>query len=204
MIAGVVLAAGHSSRLGRSKQLLPLQGEPLLRHTVRRVLASSLDDVLVVIGHEAEAIRETVADLPVGIVVNPDSALGQSTSVRAGLRALHPETEAVIFLLGDQPAVAPEVIDALIVAWQEMKASVVAPSYSDGVGHPVLFDRRVFPELATLRGDMGARRVVRAHERAGSLHRVPVAGPIPPDIDTASDYAALIASLPSPPRVTGQ
>ena len=195
MIAGIVLAAGRSSRLERPKQLLPVLGESLLRHTVRRVLASSLDNVILVIGHEADAVRAAVAGLPVDVVFNPDAALGQSTSVRAGLAALAPETEAALFILGDQPGVDPRVIDALIAAWRESGAPVVAPHYEDGIGNPVLFDRRVFPELAALDGDTGARPVVRAHAKSGALLEVSVAGPAPPDIDTEADYAALIDSI---------
>jgi molybdenum cofactor cytidylyltransferase len=196
VIAGVVLAAGQSARLGRPKQLLPVYGEPLLRYTLRRILASSLDDIIVVIGHEADAVRAAIADLPVKIVLNPDAARGQSTSVIAGLRALSPEAEAVVFLLADQPTVDPDVIDALIAAWRETGAPVVAPRYTDRIGNPVLFDRRVFPELTALEGDAGARRIIRAHERSGTLQLVPVETPAPRDVDTEADYAALSTSLP--------
>jgi molybdenum cofactor cytidylyltransferase len=195
VIAGVVLAAGRSSRLGRPKQLLPLGDEPLLQVTVRQVLASPLDEVIVVVGPAAEPIIETVADLPVRTVVNPDAALGQSTSLRAGLAALTSETDAVVFALGDQPGVDPRVIDALIAAWRETRSLVVAPRYSDGFGNPVLFDRRVFPELAMIEGDTGARPVVRAHRKANTLTEVPIASPGPRDIDTEADYARVVAAI---------
>jgi molybdenum cofactor cytidylyltransferase len=195
VIAGIVLAAGRSSRLGRPKQLLLLEGEPLLRRTVRRVLSSSLDTVFVVVGHEGEAVRGAVADLPVRVVFNANAERGQSTSVLAGLAALPPESEAAVFLLGDQPGIAPEVIDALIAAWRETRAPVVAPRYGERTGNPVLFDRRVFSELGSVQGDTGARPVVRAHERAGDLLLVPVDQPAPTDIDTEADYAALLAAL---------
>ncbi len=195
MIAGIVLAAGQSSRLGRPKQLLPIHGEPLLRYTVRRILASSLDEIFVVIGHEADAVRPAIADLPIEIVFNPDAALGQSTSVVAGLNSRAPATEAVMVFLGDQPGVAPDVIDGIVAAWRETGGQIVAPRYSDGLANPVLFDRSVFPELAKLEGDAGARRIVRAHERAGTLHLVPVANPAPRDVDTETDYAALSTTL---------
>ena len=199
MIAGIILAAGRSSRLGRPKQLLPLHGEPLIRHTIGRVLASSLDQVILVVGHEAEQVRDVVADLPVETVHNPDAAAGQSTSVRAGLAALPPDVEAVVFILGDQPGIDPAVIDALIAAWRTSGAPVAAPRYEDRMGNPVLFDRRVFPELAALAGDTGARPVVRAYHDSGDLQVVLVAGQAPPDIDTEADYAALIATLSQQP-----
>jgi molybdenum cofactor cytidylyltransferase len=192
VITGVVLAAGRSSRLGRPKQLLPFGNEPLLRYTVRRILKSSLDEVLVVVGHEAEAVTATIADLPVRVIVNPDAALGQSTSVQAGLANLAPQTEAVVFFLGDQPGIDATIIDALVAAWRESRAPVVAPRYRDGIGNPVLFDRSAFAELASLDGDSGARPIVREHERAGDLLLVPVDRPRPRDIDTEADYAALL------------
>lgn len=195
MIAGIVLAAGQSSRLGRPKQLLPVHGEPLIRHTLRHVLASSLDQLILVVGHEADEVRAAVADLPAACVFNPDAAAGQSTSVRAGLAALSPDVEAAVFILGDQPEVDPNVIDALIAAWRASGSAVVAPRYEDRTGNPVLFDRRVFPELALLEGDAGARPVVRAYQDSGELHLVPVNGAAPPDVDTEADYAALTAAL---------
>jgi molybdenum cofactor cytidylyltransferase len=201
VIAGIVLAAGRSSRLGRPKQLLPVQGEPLIRHTLRHVLASSLDQVILVVGHEADEVRAAVADLPAACVFNPDAAAGQSTSVRAGLAALSSDVEAAVFILGDQPGVDPNVIDALIGAWRRSGSAVVAPRYEDRMGNPVLFDRRVFPELALLDGDAGARALVRAYQDSGDRHLVPVNGAAPPDVDTEADYAALIATL-SPQQAT--
>jgi len=219
VIAGIILAAGRSSRLGRPKQLLPLGGEPLIRHTVRRVLESSLDEVIVVVGHQAEAVTAAIADMPVRVVINPDSALGQSTSVVAGLAALdeksgeswrrgesdrampasplHVPVEAALFLLGDQPGVDPIVIDALAAAWKQSGAPIVAPGYSDGMGNPVLFDRRVFSELKALGGDVGARAIIRKYQAVGDLLLVPVDDPAPPDVDTEEDYTALVASFAS-------
>ena len=195
MITGVVLAAGRSSRLGRPKQLLPLGDELLLHATVRRVLASSLDEVIVVVGPDAAPIVAAIADLPVRVVVNPDAALGQSTSLRAGLAALGAETEAVVIALGDQPGIDPQVIDALIATWHETQAPVVAPHYTDGLGNPVLFARRVFPELANIEGDKGARPFVRAHRHARTLREVQVLGARPFDVDTEADYERAIAAF---------
>jgi molybdenum cofactor cytidylyltransferase len=200
VIAGIILAAGGSSRLGRPKQLLPLRGEPLIRHTVRRVLESSLDEVTVVVGHQADEVRAAIADLPVRVVINPHAAKGQSTSVLAGLAALDQppratDVEAVVILLGDQPGVEPAVIDALIACWRETAAAIVAPRYRDGPGNPVLFDRRVVPELTTLTGDIGARDIIQSHQRSGDLVILPVDHPAPPDVDTEEDYEALIAGF---------
>lgn len=196
MIAGIVLAAGSSSRLGRPKQLLPLRGEPLLRFTLQRVLSANLDVVYVVLGHRAEDIAATIADLPVRIVENPDAALGQSTSVLAGLQAVAAtEPDAVMILLGDQPQVNPTVVNALITRWQTTHAAIVAPRYRDGLGNPILFDCRVLPEFAGLTGDTGARAIVRAHLRRGDVSLVEVNATAPRDVDTNTDYEELLASL---------
>lgn len=195
MISGVILAAGGSSRLGRPKQLLPLGGLPLLAHALRHATASSLDQVVLVLGHEAAAISAALGEsaAPVKIVVNPNYAAGQSTSVRAGLDALDPTSHAALFLLGDQPQVGPGLIDALLTAYRATNPPLVVPTYGGRPGNPILFDRALFPELAAIEGDEGARGVVRAH--AADALRLPVgAGPPPPDVDTEADYAALLAA----------
>lgn len=201
MIAGIVLAAGRSSRLGRPKQLLPVRGEPLLRVTLQRILSTSLDTVYVVLGHCADDIAGVISDLPLRIVHNPDAEEGQSTSVLAGLRAVAAsDPDAVMFLLGDQPQVNPAVVNALISRWQETHAGVVAPRYANGAGNPVLFDRRVLPEFTTLSGDTGARAIVRAHQHSGDISLVDVNAPAPRDVDTNADYEALLASLAADQR----
>ena len=199
MIAGIVLAAGSSSRLGRPKQLLPLQGEPLLRFTLRRILTTSLDAVYVVLGHHGDNITRAIEDLPVRIVYNPHAERGQSTSVLAGLNAVAAaEPDAVMFLLGDQPLVDPEVVNRLISLWRETRTGVVAPRYTGYPGrNPILFDRLVLPELMTLTGDIGARDIVRAHQMRGDISLVDVDAPAPRDVDTEADYLALLASLKS-------
>lgn len=201
MIAGVVLAAGSSSRLGRPKQLLPLQGEPLLRFTLQRILATCLDIVYVVLGHRSSEIAAAIDDLPVRIVENPDAEQGQSTSVLAGLRAVtHNRPDAVMFLLGDQPQVDPAVVNALITRWHDTHSSVVAPRYADGVGNPILFGRDVLHEFMTLSGDTGARAIVRAHQQAGDISLIDINSVAPRDVDTNADYAELLASLAADQR----
>lgn len=191
-ITGIVLAAGRSARLGRPKQLLPLGGRPLLAHTLDHAAASGLDEVILVLGHEAATIAGEVGDHGQRTVVNPAYADGQSTSLRAGLAALSPQTEAALFLLGDQPTVTPEVIDALLAAYQENSAPIVAPLYGGRRGNPLLFDRLLFAELEQVSGDEGARSIVRAHDAEVLLVPMPGIAP-PPDVDTEADYQRLLA-----------
>ena len=192
MISGVVLAAGRSSRHGRPKQLLPLAGQPLLTHVLRNAAASQLDEVVLVLGHEAARIEAAVGDWGQRVVVNPDHLAGQSTSLRAGLAAIDLTAEAVLFLLGDQPQVGPAIIDALIDTYRATGGPIVVPEYGGQRGNPILFDRALFPELARVTGDEGARSVVQQH--ATDVIAVPVGDRPPRDVDTEEDYAALLVT----------
>jgi molybdenum cofactor cytidylyltransferase len=191
-VVGVILAAGSSSRLGRPKQLLPLGDRPVLAHTVANAVASSLDGLIVVLGHEAATIQTQVDFGPARVVRNDTYREGQSTSLRAGLAALPPDTAAALFILGDQPLIGPAILDALIAAYRRTGAPIVMPTYDGQRGNPVLIARALLPELATITGDQGARGVIRAH--AAEVHDVPIPGPPPTDdLDTQEDYDRLLA-----------
>jgi molybdenum cofactor cytidylyltransferase len=190
MIAGIVLAAGASTRMGRQKLLLPLaDGRPLVRVAVEQVLAAGLDDVLVVLGADAPAVAAAVEGLPVRIVVNPDYAEGQATSLRAGVAALRPGTQAAVLALGDQPLPDPGVIGRLVATFRETGRPIVVPVYREGRGNPVLFAASVFGELAAVTGDRGGREVVARDP--GRVAAVAIDAPMPADVDTPEDYAAL-------------
>jgi CTP:molybdopterin cytidylyltransferase MocA len=193
VIAGVVLAAGASSRLGQPKQLLPFRGRPLLETTLARVVTARLDEVVVVLGGSAEAILAQIDLHGARPVLNPDYRDGQSTSLRAGLAAVEDRAEAVVFVLGDQPLQSVAVIDALVATYRQTGAPIVAPTYGGVRGNPVLFASVTFPLLHGLSGDQGARPLLRA--RADLVRDVPVGVPAPPaDIDTWDDYRAVLAA----------
>ena len=187
-VGAVVLAGGQSKRFGAPKQLLPWKESTLLEHVVDVALASGAEPVIVVLGHQADACRTALGDRPVQVVVNPDWAQGQSTSVRRGLAALPANVSGALFPLVDQPGITPDIINALIERHQATLAPVVWPEYRGRRGNPVLFDRDAFPQLMRLTGDTGGRPVLQAY--AGHAERVPVpdAG-ILFDIDTPDDYA---------------
>lgn len=190
-VCGVILAAGRSSRLGRPKQLLELDGKPLVRIVAERALASRLDDVVLVTGAHAEEVEETVAGLPLRVERNPDYERGQSTSLRAGLATLPADADAVVFLLGDQPEVTTAAIDAVLARFEEGGAAIVQAAYGGRPSHPIVFARQLFPELERVTGDEGGRSVVQRHPAA--LYRVAIADSAPPgDVDTLEDFAALV------------
>ena len=190
-MAAIVLAAGLSRRMGRPKLLLDLQGKPVIRHTVERVIAADFASVLVVVGPEHEALRRALDGLAVRFVVNPTPEAGQSSSVRAGIEAVPAEATTVLIALGDQPGLSLDVISRLRQAIDAPGKRIAAPRYADGLGNPVLFAAAVFPELLTLSGDRGARSVV--EKDPARLAIVDVAAPMPSDLDTPEDYARLNA-----------
>jgi molybdenum cofactor cytidylyltransferase len=187
-VAAVVLAGGGSKRFGRPKQLLSWEGDTLLGHVVDVALASRAEPVVVVLGHQADACRAALGKRPVQVVVNPDWAEGQSTSVRAGLAALPANVSGALFPLVDQPGITPDLTNALIKRHQATLAPVIWPEYQGRRGNPVLFDRDIFPHLVRLKGDTGGRPVLQAYAR--HAERVPAPDPgVLFDIDMPDDYA---------------
>lgn len=186
-IGAILLAAGSSSRLGQPKQLLPFNGIPLVRHVAMQALGSRLAGLTVVVGHEADAVREALAGLSITIVENPSYKSGQSTSLKSGLLTFSRQLQAVLILLVDQPFVDTALIDQIIALYEETGAPIVAPRFKGRRGNPVLFDASLLPELMTVSGDAGARDIIARHrDRLVSL-------PISDDryfldIDTWEDY----------------
>lgn len=194
MISGIVLAGGTSSRLGQPKQLLALEGRPVLQHVVEAAGAAGLDEVVVVLGHVAAEVAAALR-LPPGArtVVNPDYASGQASSMRCGLAAAAAGSDAALVLLGDQPGMPASHIRAVVDAFLGGAGPVVQGCYRGTPSHPVLFARSVWPDLAAVEGDRGARDVIRAHP--DWVHRVELDADIPPDLDTMEDYRRLQSGL---------
>ena len=190
VIAAVVLAAGSSTRMGQPKLLLPLAGTSLLRRVVEEAVASDAGDTVVVTGAYRDAVERELAGLAVRLVHNPDHARGMSTSLRAGLAALRPETAAALVLLADQPLVDRGIVNALIEVYSRTGARIVQPRYGGEPGHPIVWDRALFGELMAQDGDRGGRDILR--RRAGEIawHELPDAH-IRLDVDTPDDYQSL-------------
>lgn len=190
-IAGIVLAAGISSRMGKTKQLLPFKGSTLLGTVLENALASDLDSLVVVLGHEAENIQirlsRQMAHQKVRITLNTDYLSGQSSSIAAGVTALEKDADAAMFLLSDQPLIRTRTINRLIKAYSESNHKIVIPSCQGQRGNPVIFNRLLFRELEQLKNDTGARVLFKKH--AADLLLFPVHdSAILTDIDTPDDY----------------
>jgi molybdenum cofactor cytidylyltransferase len=164
-IAGVILAAGESSRFGQAKQLLDWKGKTFVRAVSLTALETGLSPVVVVTGANAEQVEARVRDLKVLIIRNQEWKSGQGSSIKAGVKSLA-GAEGVggaIFLLTDQPQITTSILHALVQRHAESLHPIIAPMVMDRRANPVLFDRVVFPDLMTLEGDVGGRAVFHKH-----------------------------------------
>ncbi len=188
--AGIILAAGASTRMGPAAQkpLLLWRGEPFIRHVARTALGAGLSPVVVVIGAHTAEIRNAVADLPVMLIHNPAWEAGQSTSVRCGLRALPDSIGSAVFLLADQPQIPIELVKTLKDQHTQTLSPIVAPLIDERRGNPVLFDRVTFADLQSITGDVGGRAVFAKHP----ITYVPWHDAnLLLDVDTPEDYQRL-------------
>jgi molybdenum cofactor cytidylyltransferase len=189
-VAGLVLAAGGSKRLGRPKQLLPYREGTLLDHVLATARECSFDQMLCVLGGGADDVRAGVDLSGVEVVENREFGEGCSSSIAAALRAIDPRADVLVLMLGDQPGVTAQAVAALIDGRGD--APLAACEYSDGRGHPLAFARDLFGDLSNLHGDKGVWKLMDRH--LDKVADVPVAGPVPRDVDTWEDYEAVLAS----------
>jgi xanthine dehydrogenase accessory factor len=187
-VTAIVLAAGEATRFGECKQLVRLGSRTLLEHALENLRASKIDDVVVVLGANAEEIKAKTRFDRERVILNPDYAQGMSTSIQAGLRAI--AADAVLIVLADQPFVRPDTVDLLVDEYFRTRASVVIPTFNGFRGNPVVIDKSLFPEMMNLRGDTGCRAIFGDHP--DSIVKVPVddAGVIA-DIDTQDQLQSI-------------
>ncbi len=199
-VAAIVLAAGSSRRMGgRNKLLLPFGGRPLVRHVVTTILASRADPVLVVLGHEAEAVRAALAELPVTFVYNPRHAEGMTTSIQAGVAAAPADVLGYMICLSDLPLIEAAEYDRLINAFREAHARdpacIVVPEFEGRRGNPVLFAAHYRAAILAEERLTGCRGLVQRHPE--HVVRVPMpTDHILQDIDTPKAFAALTERVP--------
>ncbi|MBU1745280.1 MAG: molybdenum cofactor cytidylyltransferase [Proteobacteria bacterium] len=165
MISAILLAAGESKRMGRPKQMLAWQGKTLLRQVLENLIRSDAGEIILVLGHEAEAISKSLTESQIKIVINPDYKQGMASSLRHGLLAMDPESEAFLVLLADQPDIGPEIMNRMIREFKQAnpRRGIVRPVYRGLRGHPVLIGVRYLQEALQLQGDVGARQILANH-----------------------------------------
>ena len=192
-VAGVVLAAGSSTRMGRNKLFFELDGETLLRRVVRRAIGAGLDPVIVVVGHEAERARTELSGLSCTPVDNPDHAKGINRSLRTGISQVPEHARAAVVMLADMPFVTSEMVAGLVARYRENTAPLVISAYGDVNAPPMLYDRALFPELQRMEGEGCGRQVVRRHRDEAVVLSWPTAALR--DIDVPEDYERIKAEL---------
>jgi molybdenum cofactor cytidylyltransferase len=188
-VAGILLAAGTSTRMGCNKLLFDLHGESVLRGAARRALAGGLAPLLVVLGHQAERSRQQLDGLDCRPVINPEYDQGITSSLKAGVSALPAEAAAVMVLLADMPLVSAEMIAAMVARYRTTRAPLVISDYEGINAPPMLYDRRLFAELLAMTGGGCGRQVVKRHRAAAEVMAWPAAALA--DLDVPEDYARL-------------
>jgi molybdenum cofactor cytidylyltransferase len=185
VISGIVLAAGTGSRFGGTKQLEVVDGKPLAQHAIDAAAGARLDEILVVTGHDAEAV-EAVITLPdrARFVRNPRYREGLSSSMAAAFHDIAEDSEAAVVLMADQPGVTPDVITAIVATFRATRKQIVRAAYRDGPG-PSLLSREIYAEAGHLHGDVGARVLMASHPEW--VEDVAIDEAVPRDIDTRED-----------------
>lgn len=195
LVSAILLAAGESKRMGEAKQLLPFGGSTVLEQVVSRLLAAPLDEIVVVVGCQAEVMRSRLLRYPVKLVDNPNYREGMSSSLRCGLLAISPHCRGVLIVLGDQPRVSAATVRQIIAAFRRVGKGIVAPVYRGQRGHPVLLDIAYRPEMMALHGDVGCKAILERY--AAEVLEVEVESPaILQDVDDRQDYERDLALGP--------
>jgi molybdenum cofactor cytidylyltransferase len=166
MLSAIILAAGMSIRMGQNKLLLSFQGKTLIAHAVDTLLASEVDEVVVVLGHEAEKVRAQLQGKQVRPVHNPDYRDGLSTSVRVGVNAVSPQAAGIMIYLADQPLLAPADINFMVKAFalaKDANKSIVVPLFHGQRGNPVILDSSYREAMLEVVGDVGCKRVIKRY-----------------------------------------
>jgi molybdenum cofactor cytidylyltransferase len=192
MIVAVVLAAGESSRMGRPKALLPIEGVRFIEKIVNSLKSTRVGKTIVVLGHNAEEMRRKIADLSVDVVINPDYKQGQLSSLMAAVRSIASSANAgdvdgILVHLVDHPYISPDLVNLMIERFYESKKLIVVPRYRERRGHPVILSKLLFEELLATPLDQGAKAVVHAHS-SETLEIVTDDEGVTIDIDTPEEY----------------
>lgn len=190
-----MLAAGSGTRFGATKQLLPLGGKPLVQHVVDAAVAAGIDDIVIVVGHDARKVRSALT-LPdhARVVENPDYSEGQASSLHTGLRGAAADSKGALVLLADQPGVDPAHLRAAAERFREDPWRAIRLRYRDAPG-PAVLPRWLWDEALGISGDVGARDLLDRY--ADRVEEIEVDADAPPDVDTPDD-AARLADPPSP------
>ena len=160
MISAILLAAGQSKRIiGENKLAKKIQGVPLIKHSVKNILASSVDELIIVLGYQKEIIEKLIdKNNKIKFVFNKDFENGMASSIKAGLNHLSEDTEAFFICLGDMPMVNKDIFNLLIKS--KNNREIIVPTYKNKQGNPILFSKSMKKKIMTIEGDAGAKKVI--------------------------------------------
>jgi molybdenum cofactor cytidylyltransferase len=196
MLSAIILAAGMSTRMGQNKLLLSFKGKPLIAHAVDTLLASEVDEIVVVLGHEAEKIRGQLQGKQVRLVQNPDYRDGLSTSVRVGVRAVSPQVEGIMIYLADQPLLEPADLNYIIKAFalaKQVNRSIVVPLFHGQRGNPVILNSSYREAILELVGDVGCKRLIKRYpDKVFGVEME--TDHVVCDVDNIDDYEEVVSS----------
>ena len=196
MLSAIILAAVMSTRMGQNKLLLSFKGKPLIAHAADTLLASEVDEVVVVLGHEAEKVRAQLQGKQVRLVQNPDYRDGLSTSVRVGARAVSPQVEGMMIYLADQPLLEPADVNYIIKAFalaKQVNKSIVVPLFHGQRGNPVILNSSYREAILEVVGDVGCKRVIKRYpERVFGVEME--TDHVVRDVDNIDDYEEVVSS----------
>ncbi len=189
MIVAVVLSAGESSRMGRPKALLPIDGQTFIERIVAALKQAKVGKIIVILGHNARELQSKISHLPVEILINTDYKLGQLSSLQLAVRYLQPDLDCdgMLVHLIDHPYLAPALVEEMIRRFYETKKRIIVPKFHGKRGHPVIFSNALFDEILSAPMEEGAKAVVNAH-RAETLEIETEEEGIAVDIDTPELY----------------
>jgi molybdenum cofactor cytidylyltransferase len=189
VIVAVVLSAGESSRMGRPKALLPIDGQTFIERIVAALKQAKVGKIIVILGHNARELQSKISHLPVEILINTDYKLGQLSSLQLAVRYLQPDLDCdgMLVHLVDHPYLAPALVEEMIRRFYETKKRIIVPKFHGKRGHPVIFSNALFDEILSAPTEEGAKAVVNAH-RAETLEIETEEDGIAVDIDTPELY----------------
>jgi molybdenum cofactor cytidylyltransferase len=190
-ISGIILAAGSSSRMGKTKQLMQFGNTSILGRVISSARKSFLHEIIVVLGHDAEKIKQKVDLSHTQTVINSEYLKGQSTSLIKGIENISPQCGSAMFLLADQPLVTADIINSLIETFKNSDAPIVIPYFKEKRGNPVIIGRPLFHRLKSLSADTGARVLFKEYKNS-ILRKTIDDEAILVDVDTIDDYQKLI------------
>ncbi|MFJ7683977.1 nucleotidyltransferase family protein [Peribacillus butanolivorans] len=168
-VGAVILAAGMSTRMGKPKLLLPLNGQPLFKYTLKATVDASLQPIVLIAGHYIEEIRHYTHDLEdIEIIYNQNYANGMASSLKIGIQAVKKDVDAVMVFLADQPLVSKSIVQLLIDHYKAHKHEgirIVRSKYKEDLGHPILFDAELFNEFDSIDGEQGGKEIIKKYTR---------------------------------------